>query len=295
MTVLAAFHRTATGILLGMLLAGTAAAATLTELDSNYRDLVASEQELLDQRASLQGLLETSDILIQTGAGKVVAVPRAQVERLVGKTYDWLRLFGAEQELIGLLPDDLQLMAQVALAAEAFGGTATSDAIRDKVIARVIGELQKAQAGARETVRADIALIEIALDVVRSNAADVLARRDAARDWVETGTLSPDLATTNPACDTTSVPVDARATFWKSGYGGSPFYPVKGPYICRNTNVFQLMEGGRLRYYTCKGSGPYECSPEAGPGLAYTTDTDKEGRKILRLEDGGVVTFHPPE
>lgn len=254
---------------------------TLASLDARYERLVRAETDLLEAlETSARRATDRNLILIGGSDGPITEMSAAGAA-------DWLDGLMARVEVLGL--DRVYLGALSPWEQMIVAGLHQSGLDRAFILER----LQRDSVPLRAREAENAATIAAMLDEVRAEAAALQARREALRVAVARGDGS-DLsgAGSNPVCLDDAVPVDHRAIYWASGYGGGPHIAVKGAYICRAGHWFDLIAGDEVQRWECAEGNPHDC--RQNPDRSYAIRkrrTDDQGREVLELATANPSTI----
>ena len=99
------------------------------------------------------------------------------------------------------------------------------------------------------------------------------------------------------ACWDESVPVDLVAWYWRAGYASTPF-PVKGGFVCRARNWYDVIADGEVERYECSGENNSVCVKNPKYSYKIKGETNDEGHKVLVYQNvpyRAHITLYPPD
>lgn len=282
---LAVLVRRVAAIALALVVPFTAPAEeTLADLDARYERLVRAEADLLaDRETSARRVTDRDLILIGGADGPVTEMTGAEAAAWLDGLMARVEVLGLDQVYLGALSPWEQMIV---------AGLHATGLDREMMLDRL--RRDSAPLRAREATNA--ATLEAMLDDVRAEAEALQSRRVALRAGIARGDAS-DLsgAGTNPVCLDDAVPVDHRAVYW-SFYGSDGVKnAVKGPYICRGFDWFDVLTDDELQRWVCAEGNPHDCrmNPERTYRIKSRT-IDDLGRTIVLLDTNhrdGITIF----
>lgn len=305
------------GIVLVTLLSFTSAhGETVGGLTDQFEALVRTEADLLNEREVVRQHIENPDlVLLGEPNGAIKSISRMELTQIIDRFIERAQILGLDEIKLSTMPWYARMAAEAAIE---------SGMARDIVIDR----LQTRGKGLIDGEREKLAAINEMLEDIRAKAAEVIARRDALRKWVQTGeeptdgivlpqiiqesddmnrredkdaspnnvpeasadpdNMSPD---NNSVCRDQNTPVDHHAYF--SGiYGGSGPYMVKGAHICIG-NTLKVITGSQIDVYDCAPNSPFTCKYKGPSLVGYQTRTKDNGHTEMWLGMES-ITLRPP-
>lgn len=268
--------------LLSVFVAVPVSATTLDELNARYDQAARAEADLLEQISEVQrNVQDSSLILIGKPGGHVQGYNHDQLATLFGRVIDRAQVLGIDDAYLSRLSAFDAGLARIAIA---------TGLVRDTAIARLARDTETLRAAEKDKLD----WLQQELIAIRIIAGNLQAERERMREFTDTGQMPADSPTaTNAVCTDYDVPVDSWAIYWKSGYGGSSKFAVKGQIICRNWNWFHYLTGSQLWQFNCDQNG--NCARDPDYAMTYVKDKNNEGIPMLKLEDGGTITLYPDE